>query len=182
MSSTAGHEPVVVRDATTADAAACAAIYAPYVEGTTVSFEVVPPGVDEMARRVGAALASHAFLVAEVDGVTVGYAYAGPYAAREAYRWACETSVYLAPAARGRGLGRILYTALLDRLTERGFRQVVAGYTLPNPASAGLHASLGFEPAGTFRAVGWKLGAWRDVTKVQRALGPGAGVPPADAS
>lgn len=123
---------VRVRDATVADAAACAAIYAPY------------------AARGGA------------------------------YRWTCTTSVYLETGRRRTGAGRALYTALPDRLTALGYRQAVAVYTEPNPASAGLHAALGFEVVGTLRGVGHKHGAWRDVTLAQRTLGDGSATPPAD--
>lgn len=176
--------PLRVRDATVADAAACAAIYAPYVRGTTVSFETEPPTTAQMADRIAASLATHAWLVAELPpgdpeaGRVVGYAYGSPYAAREAYRWSCGTSVYLEPGRRRTGAGRALYTVLLDRLAALGYRQAVAGYTEPNPASAGLHAALGFEVVGTFRDVGFKHGAWRGVTLVQRALGDGSRTPP----
>ncbi|WP_345508985.1 N-acetyltransferase family protein [Terrabacter aeriphilus] len=161
----------LVRDATADDAAACAAIYAPYVTGTTVTFETEPPDATEVARRIAAAQERHAYLVLEEDGVVVGYAYAGPFKARAAYRWSCEVSVYLAGHRRGLGGGRRLYEALLERLAARGYRTAAAGMTQPNEASARLHAALGFEPVGTYRAIGWKLGAWRDVTWVQRALG-----------
>lgn len=180
--------PVRLRDATVADAAACAAIYAPYVQDTAVSLEAAPPTAAQMADRIAASLATHAWLVAELPpstpdaGRVVGYAYAAPYAAREAYRWACGTSVHLEPGRRRTGAGRALYAALLDRLTALGYRQAVAGYTEPNPASAGLHAALGFEVVGTLRGVGHKHGRWRDVTLVQRALGDGSGTPPVDAA
>ena len=162
---------LVVRDATPDDAHAVAAIYGPYVTGTTVTFETEPPDAAEMARRITAAVDRHAFVVLEDAGEVVGYAYAGPFKARAAYRWSCEVSVYLADGRRGRGGGRLLYEALLQRLTRRGYRMAAAGMTQPNEASARLHAALGFEPVGTFRAVGWKHGAWRDVTWVQRPLG-----------
>ena len=176
--------PVRVRDATVRDAAACAAIYAPYVRDTTVSFETVPPTPAQMADRMAAALATHAWLVAELPPGTpgarvVGYAYATPYATREAYRWACGTSVYLEPGRRRTGAGRALYSALLERLAALGYRQAVAVYTEPNPASAGLHAHLGFEVVGTLRGVGHKHGEWRDVTLVQRSLGDGCLTAPA---
>lgn len=173
-----------LRDATVDDAAACAAVYAPYVRDTAVSFEDAPPTPAQVAERIAAALATHAWVVAELpaegrDGArVVGYAYAGPYAARPAYAWACETSVYLELGRRRTGAGRALYAALLDRLTALGYRQAVAGYAEPNPASAGLHAALGFEVVGTFRGIGFKHGTWHDVTRVQRPLGPGAASAP----
>jgi phosphinothricin acetyltransferase len=163
----------VIRDAQAADAAACAAIYAPYVTGTAVTFESEPPGPAEMAGRIEAAQRRHAWLVAEADGGVIGYAYGGPHRTRPAYRWTCEVSIYLEPGRRRAGAGRALYGALLDRLAARGIRTVVAGMTMPNEASAGLHAALGFEPVGTYRRIGWKLGAWHDVAWVQRTL-PGA--------
>jgi len=176
--------PVRVRVATVADAAACAAVYAPYVLTTAVSFEAEPPTTAQMADRIAAALGAHTWLVAQAPpdardtGRVVGYAYAGPYAARAAYRWTCETSVYLEPGLRRTGAGRALYTELLDRLAGLGYRQAVGGYTEPNEASAGLHAALGFEVVGTLRAVGFKHGRWHDVTRVQRALGAGGTTPP----
>jgi L-amino acid N-acyltransferase YncA len=170
-----------VRDAMTEDAGACAAIYAPYVRSTAASFEIEPPSVDEVARRIAAALATHAWLVAERDDELVGYAYATAYKSRPAYRWTCETSVYVAPHTQGGGVGRTLCTALLDRLAERGFRTAVASMTLPNPASAGLHAALGFTSCGVLPRVGWKAGRWHDVALLQRPLGDepyGDGQPP----
>ena len=171
----------IVRDATPADAAACAAIYAPYVTGTTVTFETDPPDAAEMARRIAKAQDRHAFLVLEEDGEVAGYAYAGPFKERAAYRWSCEVSVYLEPTQQGRGAGRRLYAVLLERLTARGYRMAAAGMTQPNEASGRLHAAMGFEPVGTYRGIGWKFGAARDVTWVQRVLGEpftGPGDPP----
>jgi phosphinothricin acetyltransferase len=168
-----------VRDASEADAAACAAIYRPYVTGTAVSFEIEPPSDDEMAARIRESLHAYAWLVAEVGGEVAGYAYARPFAAREAYRWSCETSIYLSPDRRRRGLGRALYEALLARLTDRGFRVAVAKMTLPNDASEGLHEALGFRPVGVHRRIGFKNGAWYDVAISQRDLATGD-APPAE--
>jgi phosphinothricin acetyltransferase len=160
----------LVRDATEADAEACARIYAPYVTDTVVTFETVPPSVAEMEQRISSALRSHAWVVLEDDGRVVGYAYAGPFKSRQAYRWSCEVSVYLEMGRRRTGGGRALYEGLLQRLAGRGFRTVCAGMALPNAASVALHRSLGFEPVGTYRRIGWKHGAWHDVAWVQRAL------------
>jgi phosphinothricin acetyltransferase len=159
-----------IRDASVGDAEACAAIYAPYVTGTAITFEIDPPTAPEMAGRIASAQASHAWLVLEDDGRVVGYAYGGPMKPRPAYRWSCEVSVYLELGRRRTGAGRALYEALFDRLTERGFRTAVAGMTLPNDASVGLHKALGFEPIGTYRRVGWKLNGWHDVAWAQRDL------------
>lgn len=169
---------VLIRDATEADAPACARVYAPYVRDTAISFELEPPDAAELARRIAAAQRAHAWLVAEDAGAVLGYAYAGDYRARAAYRWSCEVSVYVALDRRGAGVGRALYEALLPRLAGLGFRTAVAGTTLPNDASVRLHEALGFEPAGVIRAVGWKLGRWHDVALLQRPLGPGAATPP----
>jgi L-amino acid N-acyltransferase YncA len=170
---------LTIRDATADDAPACAAIYARYVEDTWISFEAEPPSVAEMARRIASYGASHAWLVAVDDGGPgattnriLGYAYGAPYADRAAYRWSVETSVYLGPDAPVRGgVGRRLYEALLSRLADRGFRRAIAGVALPNDASVALHRALGFEEVGTFRGIGWKLGGWRDVLRLQRELG-----------
>lgn len=165
-----------VRDAVADDSAACAAVYAPYVLDTAVSFEAEPPTAAEMAERIAAA---HVWLVLEQDGEVVGYAYAAPFRERAAYSWTAEVSVYLARGRGGAGGGRALYEPLLARLTERGFRTAVAGMTLPNDASIGLHRALGFEDVGTYRRVGWKHGRWHDVAWVQRPLVEGDDPPTA---
>ena len=159
-----------IRDASALDAEACAAIYAPYVTGTAITFEIEPPTVEEMAARIESTQATHAWMVLEDDGRVVGYAYGGPMKPRAAYRWSCEVSVYLEFGRRRTGGGRALYEALFERLTERGFRTAVAGMTLPNDASVGLHKALGFEEIGTYRKIGWKLDAWHDVHWRQRPL------------
>ncbi len=168
-----------VRAALKADGLACARIYEPYVLETAITFESEPPSGEEMGERIGAALRSHAWLVLEGDGRVAGYAYGGPFRSRAAYRWSAEVSVYLERGFERRGGGRTLYQALFGRLTERGFRTAVAGMTLPNEASVGLHLAMGFEPVGTYRAIGWKLGAWHDVAWMQRPLA-GTKDPPAE--
>ncbi|MEV6831096.1 N-acetyltransferase family protein [Amycolatopsis sp. NPDC051102] len=157
----------MIRSATPQDAAACAAIYAPYVTDTAISFETEPPDAGEIASRITRA---HAWFVLEDHGHIAGYAYANPFAARAAYRWSCETSIYLEQGRRRTGAGRALYETLLHRLRERGLCRAFAGMTLPNDASAGLHRALGFEPAGVYHRVGWKHGAWHDVAWVQKDL------------
>jgi L-amino acid N-acyltransferase YncA len=165
-----------VRDATPRDAAACAGIYAPFVTGTAVTFEEVPPPEAEMAARIAAAQKKHAWLVLDdvlgAGAEVVGYAYAGPFAQRAAYRWATEVSVYLDPRAAGRGGGRALYEALFPRLVSRGFRIATACMTLPNDASVGLHRALGFETVATYPDIGWKRGAWHTTTWMQKRLAP----------
>jgi len=170
----------VVRDATAADAAACASIYAPYVRDTSVSFETEPPSASEVVERIAVAQQRYAWLVLEQDGQVMGYAYAGPFKARAAYRFACEVSVYLDLVHRGTGGGRTLYEALFERLRQRGYRTVAAGMTVPNEASARLHRSLGFTLVGTWRRVGWKQEAWHDVAWFQLDLDGGDDPSPAD--
>ena len=161
---------VAIRAATPDDAAACRAVYAPFVRGTAVSFETSVPTVEEMATRIAGSSSSHAWLVAVTGDDVVGYAYATRHRERAAYRWACDVSVYLAPSVRGQGLGRALYEALFARLTERGFVTALAGIALPNEASIGLHRAMGFETVGVYRAIGFKFGAWHDVCWLQRSL------------
>lgn len=160
-------EPAV-RTASAADAGRCAEIYAPYVTSTAISFELEPPTPEEMAERIAGA---HAWLVAELAGRVVGYASAGPFKQRPAYQWTCEVSVYLEQGRRRTGAGRALYEELFARLKRQGFRTAVAALALPNEASEGLHAALGFEHVGTLRRVGFKHGEWRDVAWWQRDLG-----------
>ncbi len=161
------------------DAAACAAIYAPSVESAPTSFEEMAPSAAEMAERIAATVATHAWLVAEAGGDVIGYAYAVPYQQRPAYRWTATVSVYVAAERTGEGVGRALYEELFARLRARGFRMAHAGITLPNPASVALHERLGFAQTGLGREVGWKLGAWRDVGYYQLELAPApAGRPP----
>jgi L-amino acid N-acyltransferase YncA len=171
-------EDLHVRDASGRDGAACAAIYAPYVTDTAITFELEPPSAEEMAQRIAAASQRHAWLVLEERGRVVGYAYAGTFNPRAAYRWACEVSVYVELGRRRRGSGRSLYEVLLPRLLERGFRTAAAGMTLPNDASVGLHRAMGFEPVGVYRRIGFKHGAWHDVAWTQRILAEGEDPPP----
>jgi phosphinothricin acetyltransferase len=168
-----------VRDACSQDAAACAAIYAPYVTDTVISFEDEPPTPAQMGERIARSLATRAWVVLEDDGRVVGYAYGSPHQTRAAYRWACEVSIYIEPGRRRTGGGRALYEALFERLAARGFRMAVAGMTLPNEASVALHRAMGFESVGVYRRIGFKHGAWHDVAWVQRALG-GGGDPPVE--
>jgi L-amino acid N-acyltransferase YncA len=163
--------PVRIRHATPEDGAACAAIYTPYVTDTVITFEDEPPTGPQMAERIATANRSHAWVVAEDGGEIVGYAYGGTWKSRAAYRYACEVSVYLRVGRRRTGTGKALYDALFAVLAARGYVIVVAGMTLPNDASVGLHRAMGFEHVGTHRAVGWKHDAWHDVAWAQRRLG-----------
>jgi phosphinothricin acetyltransferase len=166
-----------IRDATTADAKACAAIYAPYATDTAITFELTPPSAEEMAERISSAQRHHAWIVLEDEGRIVGYAYGGPFRSRAAYQWSCEVSVYLERGRRGAGGGRALYEALLPRLAARGMHTAIACMTLPNEPSLGLHRAMGFEPVGTMRRVGWKHGTWHDVAWAQLELAPATHVP-----
>jgi phosphinothricin acetyltransferase len=164
---------LTIRDADPeTDAGACAAIYAPYVEGSIVSFEVTPPGAEEIAGRMRHYQEAYPWLVAERGGEVVGYAYACEFNPRPAYRWSAAVSVYIDGAARGGGLGRALYADLLERLRRQGLRMACAGITLPNPASVGLHEAMGFERIGLLREIGWKNGEWLDVGWWQLELAP----------
>jgi L-amino acid N-acyltransferase YncA len=160
------------------DAAACTAIYAPYVEATPISFEERVPDPLEMEARIVRCLATHPWLVAEEGGEAVGYAYACRHQERAAYRWAADVSVYVASNRRREGLGRRLYEALFERLRGQNFQLACAGITLPNDASVGLHESLGFARTGLSPRIGWKGGRWHDVSWWQLELAPAsAGTP-----
>lgn len=152
-----------IRDAGSQDAASCAAIYRPHVTDSWVSFEIIPPDAAEMARRIASYGESHGWLVAEENGVVVGYAYASPHRTREAYQTSVDVGAYVAHGAHGRGIGRSLYAALLAGLRQRGFHAAYAGIAIPNASSEGLHRAMGFVPVGIYREVGWKMGGWRDV-------------------
>ena len=160
-----------IRLATPTDGAAFAEIYRPAVAGSPISFEIEPPDADEMARRVTSALARFPWLACEIDGVAVGYAYAGTHRARPAYQWSAEVSAYVHENARRRGVARALYTSLFGALRLLGYCNAYAGITLPNSASVGLHEALGFRPVGVFHDVGYKLGRWHDVGWWERPLG-----------
>jgi L-amino acid N-acyltransferase YncA len=155
-------EPPRVRAATSDDATAIAAIYAPYVTGTATSFETDPPTAEAMAERIERHAPTHPWLVAESTRV-LGYAYAAPFHHRPAYAPSVEVSVYVADGARGRGIGKELLEALVRELRERGFVNALAGVALPNDASVRLFEWAGFEHVGTYEKIGLKLGAWHDV-------------------
>ena len=149
--------------ADTGDAAACLEIYRPFVEETAVSFETALPALEEFRGRIVEVLQRAPWLVCEVDGAIAGYAYATRFRPRAAYQWSVESTIYLAPAARGRGFAQALYRSLLRGLRLQGYVNAYAVITLPNAPSVGLHERLGFRPAGVFAGVGFKLGRWHDV-------------------
>jgi L-amino acid N-acyltransferase YncA len=159
-----------IRLATEADADAIAAIYAPIVERTHISFETEPPTVEETARRVRSTLERLPWLVCERDGAVIGYATASPHAERPAYQWAVDVSVYVDEAWRRRGVASGLYESLFAVLTLQGVRNAYAVIALPNPESVAFHESHGFERIGTYSNVGYKAGTWRDVGHWERQL------------
>ena len=167
---------VAIRPAALADIPAITRIYAQAVEHGTASFELAPPDEAEMIRRMQALLdGKFPYLAAELDGRVAGYAYAGLYRTRPAYRFTLEDSVYVAPEAQRRSVGRALLAALIETAATRGFRQMIAvigdsGQT----ASIALHAALGFAYIGTLPSTGFKFGRWLDTVLMQRALGPGS--------
>ncbi len=159
-----------VRCASADDAEGILAIYAPIVRETTISFELEPPTVAEMRRRIETTLAKLPWLVCASGRGTEGYAYASKHRERAAYQWSVDVSVYVVEAMRGKGLGRRLYTSLLGMLQDLGYYSALAGIALPNPASVGLHEAMGFRPIGVYRNIGYKLGAWHDVGWWQKQL------------
>ncbi len=161
---------MIVRAAIAEDAVACAAIYAPFVTDSWVSFETDAPAAQEMARRITDYGASHGWLVAEIDGRVAGYAYGSPHRTREAYATSCDVAVYVDSQFARLGIGRALYNALLPKLKARNVHAAFAGIALPNPASIALHEAFGFTPIGIYREVGWKMGGWRDVGWWQNLL------------
>jgi phosphinothricin acetyltransferase len=161
-----------LRIATDDDADAIAAIYAPVVRDTAISFEVDPPDADEMRRRIRATLATHPWLVCADNGTVRGYAYGSRHRERAAYRWSADVTVYVHEQSRGRGVGSALYAALVPMLVRQGFRRAYAGITLPNRASVALHEAAGFTRLAVYAGVGWKLGAWHDVGWWERKLAP----------
>ncbi len=165
----------VLRDSRRGDLPAIAAIYAHYVRHGLASFEEQPPDAEELGRRRAALLGrGYPYIVAEAGGAVVGYAYAGPYRARPAYRHTVENSVYVAAAATGSGVGRALLHELIARCTALGYRQMIAIIgDSANAPSIRLHEALGFRRAGTLRSVGFKFGRWVDSVVLQRALGEG---------
>jgi L-amino acid N-acyltransferase YncA len=162
--------PHLIRLATEDDAVAMAAIYAPYVRETAISFELEPPDAAAFRTKIRDVLKLAPWLVCEDAGVVVGYAYASSFRARPAYRFTVETSVYVRSDTRSRGVGRALYGELIDRLVHQRFRRAIGGMTVPNAASARLHQALGFERVGVFREVGFKFGQWHDVEFWEREL------------
>ncbi len=171
-----------IAPATLADAAQVTAIYAHHVRHGTATFEIVPPGEAEIAARMANVLCSGwPWLVArDENGEVLGFAYAAQFRERAAYRHACENSVYLRDDQRGRGIGGALLAALIAAAGACGFHQMIAGIAGSEPASIALHAKAGFSEVGRLRNVGRKHYQWLDVIYMQRSLGAGDSVPPAE--
>jgi phosphinothricin acetyltransferase len=174
---------MLIRPSTDADLPALTAIYAHHVDHGTGTFETEPPGLPEMTRRRNDVLGKGLpWLVAEDAGTVIGYAYANHFRPRLAYRFCLEDSIYLAPGASGRGVGRLLLGELVARCEALGARQMLAVIgDARNAGSIGVHRALGFEDTGVLKSAGWKFGRWLDVVLMQRALGPGDGTSPVDA-
>src|SRR3984893_7296031 len=171
---------IVIRAATPADIAAITRIYAHAVRFGTASFEIEPPDEAEMARRQRALIdGGHPYLVGEGDGAVLGYAYAGPYRSRPAYRFSVENSIYVAPDAHRRGVGRALMDRLIVESEARGYRLMIAviGDSAQAPSIA-LHRAAGFKLVGALEGVGYKFDRWLDTVLMQRALGKGTSAPP----
>lgn len=173
--------PILIRNSTTEDIAEIQKIYAHHVLTGTASFELDPPGVDEMsARRDDVLKNGFPYLTATRDGKLVGYAYVNLFRTRPAYRFTVENSIYLSADHIGQGVGKKLLAELIQRCEAVGSRQMVAVIgDSANTASIGLHASMGFRFAGVLRSSGWKFGRWLDTVTMQRDLGPGDSTPAA---
>ena len=171
---------IMIRPAVASDVASITRIYAEAVRHGTASFEIEPPDETEMARRFESlAAGGYPHVVAEQGGALAGYAYAGPYRARPAYRWTVEDSVYIDTATHRRGLGRALLARLIEDSEAKGFRQMIAVIgDSANISSVELHRALGFRMVGTFDNVGFKFGRWLDSVLMQRPLGTGANTAP----
>jgi L-amino acid N-acyltransferase YncA len=161
----------------TEDAPACAEIYGFFVEHSTATFEYDVPSVAELESRITEVTRTHEWLVAERDERILGFAYASPWNPRPAYEWSCETTIYVRSGDEGTGIGRALYTRLIERLRERCFRTAIGRIALPNDASLRLHESLGYTSVGVHRHLGFKHGQWVDVLHTELQLNPTDGAP-----
>ena len=162
--------PYTIRQATPADAPALLEIYRPFVESTAVSFELVTPSIEEFAGRIAKAIAGWEWLVAELDGECIAYAYASSHRERAAYRYSVEVSAYVHPNYQRQGIGSALYIQLFESLANKGFCNAYAGIRVPNESSVALHTSVGFEPIGVFKSAGRKFGEWQDIAWFHRIL------------
>ena len=164
-----------IRLARPSDAATLLAIYAPYVENTAITFEYEVPTIEDFATRIEKTLERYPYLVAEEDGLILGYAYASTYYARAAYDWAAELSVYVSQDARGKGVGSNLYDELEDLLDQMGYMHFLACISLPNEASLALHRKRGYQQVAHFPKIGYKFERWHDIVWLQKSLDKQAG-------
>lgn len=168
---------IKLRLASAGDAPQVLDIYAPYIRETAITFELEVPELDAFARRLAGISSRYPYIVAEESGGIMGYAYAAEQHERAAYQWNASLSVYLAPEARGRGLGTRLYRALMELLAQLGYRNFYGLVTLPNEASMKLHRKMGFSELCVLRRTGYKFGKWHDVAWVEKAAGSFEDVP-----
>lgn len=161
---------ISIRVAKASDGAELARIYAPYVEATPITFEYVPPSAEEFSERIAAKMEKYPFIVAEVGERIVAYAYASSFRERVAFGWTAELSVYVDKACHGQGIGKRLYSALIELLSLQGFASCVGTVVPPNEASVALHTSLGFTLVGTMKSVGFKLGKWHDMMIFEKRI------------
>lgn len=170
----------ILRDATVSDLPAITAIYRESVLNGVASYEMSPPDEAEMASRFSTIAANGYPYIAAVDpgGILIGYAYASAFRTRTAYRFMVEDSIYLAPEARGRGVGKALLADLIRRCVDLGFRQMVAVIGGAHPASVALHRTAGFEHSGLMKGAGFKQGRWLDTAIMQLSLGDGSTTDP----
>ncbi len=168
-------QKVIIRPAVPGDIAAITRIYADAVLHGTASFEIEPPAEAEMLRRQSTLVSNgYPYFAAEIEGLVAGYAYAGPYRARPAYKWSVEDSIYVAPVMHRKGIGGLLLDRLIAESERRGFRQMIAVIgDSAQAASIAVHERAGFRHIGTLRSVGFKHGKWLDTVLMQRALGEG---------
>ena len=164
-----------IRLATPSDAATLLAIYGPYVDNTAITFEYEVPTIEDFATRIEKTLEKYPYLVAEEDGLILGYAYASTYYARAAYDWAAELSVYVSQDARGKGVGSKLYDELEDLLEQMGYIHFLACIALPNEASLALHRKRGYQQVAHFPKIGYKFERWHDIVWLQKSLDKQAG-------
>jgi len=164
----------MVRIVTAEDAGAICDIYNPYIKNTIITFEEEPVSTEEMENRILKVTSSLPWLVYEMNGNVIGYAYADQWKSRSAYRYAVESTIYVNPRFTGQGIGRQLYESLIPELRRRSLHGVIGVIALPNPASIAFHEKMGFEKAAHFKEVGWKFNKWIDVGYWELILSPSA--------
>ena len=163
---------IIIRPAVEADAAGMLALYAPYVEQTTVSSEYEAPSLEEFLHRLRTYTEKMPWLLCEIDGELAGYGYASPHRTRAGYQWSAETSIYVSQAFHRRGIARALYSALFELLTAQGYYNIFVGITSPNERSIKFHTAMGFVISGSYQDSMFKFGLWRDVLWMAKSLRP----------